>query len=623
MSAKRTLQKDIVLNVVEQIIGSDGKTQRFQCRASSDEEQPCSYAQVTFVPGNFKRHLISSHPDIARELGFSLDEPPAKKPRSSKLSVDTSRNEVLLGTLQLATGHNMPLRFPEWEGVKTLILPLWKAAGFNFTRDKLAKLITTAAQIMRSIIQKELKQRIICLKIDSASRKGRSVFGINLQYIDENGNVCIRHLAVREMIERQTKENLRKVLEEELQLIAVSLEQLLTVTHDNGANMLAAVRCLRALLKFCEESEDVPLSTVFRKDDSLQHYIDDGSASEAEDSDKEELVEDSGEADEPISDDFSNGQGDAEFDLQDEPDDIDVDLLESIRCGAHTAQLAVWDVIKPYKRRLNAINKSCIRMRHKQFQQFFRLHKVPLPPKVNETRWNVWYILLRYLRSLKDGPFLSVLQSQDSSLDLSRHWHFVDKFCVAFEPMFVLTMKLQKDHVPRAGKSLDVPLSQFYVDWLTCMAKLNAAKDNTLALKLFKAMGLRLEKLNTNMAFKACLYLDPRFNYIGSRRLSNDDKASVLKYLIALNKRLDEISGADTQATEGEDQTQIQNDIVEDFLAGLFEEDKDIAAPGREASDSLLGELVKLESRPKVNITTTHPIDSKQNSTTFQAQPVI
>lgn len=222
--------------------------------------------------------------------------------------------------------------------------------------------------------------------------------------------------AVREMIERQTKENLRKVLEEELQLIAVSLEQLLTVTHDNGANMLAAVRCLRALLKFCEESEDVPLSTVFRKDDSLQHYIDDGSASEAEDSDKEELVEDSGEADEPISDDFSNGQGDAEFDLQDEPDDIDVDLLESIRCGAHTAQLAVWDVIKPYKRRLNAINKSCIRMRHKQFQQFFRLHKVPLPPKVNETRWNVWYILLRYLRSLKDGPFLSVLQSQDSSL---------------------------------------------------------------------------------------------------------------------------------------------------------------------------------------------------------------
>ncbi|XP_065072716.1 uncharacterized protein LOC135697061 [Ochlerotatus camptorhynchus] len=315
------------------------------------------------------------------------------------------------------------------------------------------------------------------------------------------------------MVERQTKENLRKVLEEELQLIGVSLQQLLTVTHANGANMLAAVRCLRALLKFCKESEDVTLPTVFWKDDGLQQYIDDDSASEGEDRDKEELVKDSGEADESISDDFSNGQGDAEFALQDEADDVDVDLLESIRCGSHTAQLAVWDVIKPYKRRLNAINKSFIRMRHKQF----RIHKVPLPPKVNETRWNVWYIVLRYLRSLKDGLFLSVLQSQDSSLGLSWHWHFVDKFCVAFEPMFVLTMK-QKDLVP---------LSQFYVGWLTCMAKLNATKDNTLALKLFKAMGLRMEKLNTNMAFKACLHLDPRFNYIGSRRLSSDDKSSM------------------------------------------------------------------------------------------------
>lgn len=84
--------------------------------------------------------------------------------------------------------------------------------------------------------------------------------------------------------------------------------------------------------------------------------------------------------------------------------------------------------------------------------------------------------------------------------------------------MFVLTTRLQKNHVP---------LSQFYIEWLTCMAKLKVLKNNSLANKLLKAMESRLLKLSTNMAFKACLYLDPRFNYLGSKRISSEDKEAV------------------------------------------------------------------------------------------------
>lgn len=101
---------------------------------------------------------------------------------------------------------------------------------------------------------------------------------------------------------------------------------------------------------------------------------------------------------------------------------------------------------------------------------------------------------------------------------MTRHWNYIGKFCEAFEPMFILTLQLQKNHVP---------LSQFYIDWLTCMAKLKTIKSNTLAKKLMKAMELRIQKLSTNMAFKACLYLDPRFNYIGSKRISSEDKEAV------------------------------------------------------------------------------------------------
>ena len=153
------LQKDTVLNVVEEVVDIEGKILRYQCRASSEEGHPCSYAQVNFVAGNFKRHLLSCHTKVAGELEFApKDEPPTKKLRISKLTVDTSRRDVLLGILELATGDSLPLWFPEWNGIKTLLVPLWKAAGFNITRDKLTKLIKTAAGVLRQKIKEKVKQ---------------------------------------------------------------------------------------------------------------------------------------------------------------------------------------------------------------------------------------------------------------------------------------------------------------------------------------------------------------------------------------------------------------------------------------------------------------------------------
>ena len=117
-----------------------------------------------------------------------------KKPKIGKLLVATTRKKVILGTLQFATGQNVPLRFPEWQGTSTLIGPLWDAAGIKMSRTKLSELINEAASIGRGLLSSRLKHKIISLKIDSASRKGRSVFGINLQYATEEGEVKIAHL---------------------------------------------------------------------------------------------------------------------------------------------------------------------------------------------------------------------------------------------------------------------------------------------------------------------------------------------------------------------------------------------------------------------------------------------
>lgn len=108
--------------------------------------------------------------------------------------VETDRPTIILGTLTLATTHSLPLRFPDWEGMMILVGPLWKAAEFEMSREKLTKMVSRAADILKDLMVAEMRGKVIHAKIDSASRQGRSFFGINVQFADENNCIAVRHL---------------------------------------------------------------------------------------------------------------------------------------------------------------------------------------------------------------------------------------------------------------------------------------------------------------------------------------------------------------------------------------------------------------------------------------------
>ncbi|XP_062534674.1 zinc finger BED domain-containing protein 4-like [Armigeres subalbatus] len=467
------------------------------------------------------------------------------------------------------------------------------------TREKLADMVRRSAVIVKELMMSEIRGKIIHAKIDSATRRGRSFFGINIQFADEQGCIVVRHLALHEMIERQTKENLKNVLEHELQEFGIAHNQLLTVAHDNGANMVASVKLLKRFIDSCEGQHGVSVgSTVQKEKAMINAYL-------ADRNENADIDFDDDDAETGMFNDESEISTD-EFDTDVEPEDrgvtcdvddsdiIEMDLIESTRCAAHTVQLAVWDVLKHYKGRLAKINQVCIKMRHKEFQQLFHIHKYPVPPKVVETRWNIWHILLKYLLNLRESPFLSILEKTDDSLDLSRQWKFIEKFCSAFEPVFVLTLKLQKDHVS---------LSQFYADWLVCQAEIDGIKqENSLASKLLKCMQIRIKKLSSTKAFKASLYLDPRFNFVGSKRLSPADKKEAQEYLLALDSLLDAVTGINMQVAEDKENISSPSDFVEVYLAEFFDEDSSSSTYSQPSNDSLLIELIKLETREKVSI---------------------
>lgn len=227
------------------------------------------------------------------------------------------------------------------------------------------------------------------------------------------------------MHERQTKENLAKVILQELNTFGIDIEQIFAVAHDNGANMCASVRLLKSL-SHPVSCEEVSLSSMLPKEfkmlDEYDHEdllqtdsVEDTFNEETDDTETGDFTENITEQNED-QDDFVNGQdGTADFSIYDDGIE-EFEFLNSIRCGAHTAQLVANDVIKLYKSRLSRINKKCLAMHRKTNRELFILHKIPLPPKVTETRWGVWYILLRYLQVLGTKPFLAILQSQDPTL---------------------------------------------------------------------------------------------------------------------------------------------------------------------------------------------------------------
>lgn len=96
---------------------------------------------------------------------------------------------------------------------------------------------------------------MVSIKIDSASRLDRCIVGINIQYIC-NGKIKLRTLDMYEAMSSQTGFYLKNVIVDVLHSYNIKIQQVYSITTDNGKNMIKAAE----LLKFENENlndEDV------------------------------------------------------------------------------------------------------------------------------------------------------------------------------------------------------------------------------------------------------------------------------------------------------------------------------------------------------------------------------
>lgn len=261
--------------------------------------------------------------------------------------------------------------------------------------------IKTHIAHMRDEIQKqislEVRGRFVAVMADSATKHDLSILGINIQYIYE-GQLRIRSVAMRSLNVPQTAENLKNEIVECLQAYGIQKKQIISFTTDNANSMLAMVRLLNGVptddIDIVDDDEDIDSDINGESDphlfqmDSLTNETtgSSGSNDESREIEANEILDE--------KEDFNRLL--AELQQQFSVDSLNI---TSIRCAAHTIQLAVRDSLKDDSVgvHIRESREVCKLLRKKNIRCTLNAVdiKTTLPRMDCETRWNSTYRMVK------------------------------------------------------------------------------------------------------------------------------------------------------------------------------------------------------------------------------------
>jgi hypothetical protein len=152
---------------------------------------------------------------------------------------------VRLACVEMVTVNGRPLSIVADSGFRKILDPILDAmpGSVSINPHNIRDGVHEIATKLREMIKVEVKNKLVSVKVDGASRLDRSVLGVNIQYIND-GKIVLRTLAVRELFEKHTSSHLRDVILDILKEFDIGANQIYTITTDNGANMVRAVQIM-------------------------------------------------------------------------------------------------------------------------------------------------------------------------------------------------------------------------------------------------------------------------------------------------------------------------------------------------------------------------------------------
>lgn len=198
--------------------------------------------------------------------------------------------------------------------------------------------------------------------------------------------ICYFFTGMIEIKEHQTAAFLVSKILETIESYDVMVDQIFSVTCDNGANMLAAVKGLK------------------REFDSfISHHLQSNEDLKGTDSDSDSEIENESspvECSEDISEKLS-----AHFEEQ----------LNLVRCAVHTLQLAILGVINRTDKSIQEITAIAKKCKGIKYKTHFDHHGATFPPVWSQTRWGGIYKMLNCFRRQKDFFYKLAFQFEELS----------------------------------------------------------------------------------------------------------------------------------------------------------------------------------------------------------------
>jgi hypothetical protein len=386
---------------------------------------------------NLKRHLTEHHKEQAKDTNVTYREkrpapdstlPDAPEPKKVKKLI---ASDFIRSSVELVVINLLPYSVFSMDGFKELIHNHQVVTGITMNYCNAQKYVHQTAQSIKEKIKMEIKERMLGLKVDIASRLGRSVLGVNVQFYSSIENkIVIRTLGMIEMHKKHTAQNINLMISNLLSEFEIDKRSVSSITCDNGSNVVASAKLFQDYqnsLLLADELEQAEKSNDESSDD--------------DDDDDTESFEDNGP--------------------QDMPDKIK-DALKGItsvavliRCSIHTLQLCVYDSLidikKKYKTELDEIRKVVKALKSSTYCEQIKIIKMKAPGTEVCTRWNSSFIMIRKLMSIKEDLIKLYDYFTGDALDKitleDRHWEFMDKFYDAFLPCYNLTIKLQSSNI--------------------------------------------------------------------------------------------------------------------------------------------------------------------------------
>lgn len=124
----------------------------------------------------------------------------------------------------------------EEEGFLDIFNPIFSAMKYRINRQNITEYIHSRYENIRSRLGVLIENKLVSVKVDCATKMGRSFIGINIQFM-VSGTPVIFRLAAIELKEWHTGETLKRIILDELLKFDVSPSQIYAITSDSGSHL--------------------------------------------------------------------------------------------------------------------------------------------------------------------------------------------------------------------------------------------------------------------------------------------------------------------------------------------------------------------------------------------------